>query len=63
MATLPINALSELPPDPPIQVTQHVQKPEEFVVITSQVKCFICFMSKNQICLINWNSFSNVQFN
>ena len=44
MATLPNNKLSELPQDPPIQVTQHVQKPEEFVVVTSQVEYFIVLM-------------------
>ena len=36
-AVLPFGSIASIPPDPPMQVIQHVQKPSEYVVITSQV--------------------------
>ena len=37
-AVLPFGSTAPIPPDPAIQVIQHIQRPSEYVVITSQVR-------------------------
>lgn len=38
VACLPVG-VSDIPPDPPIHVIQHFQRPSEYVIVSAQVGC------------------------